>query len=205
MNTRKILTANKIEYYTFTPSSDKQRLLVLKGIGKEYEPNDVVTAIQELDLKDITVVSASRLISNQTNMECAHFLVKFTPDSNTSIIYKQKRILAHAVRWDTFRKKRVMQCHNCQRAHHASIGCGLPYRCVKCLDSHEQGKCARIKDEQSQKNTTRMRQLWHHWTCCKLSRLPLSQAHPTRNRRTTNCSQREENGTYKRTRKTTIR
>lgn len=35
----------------------------------------------------------------------------------------------------------MIQCYRCQRFGHSSTNCGMTPRCVKCLLSHESGKC----------------------------------------------------------------
>lgn len=45
------------------------------------------------------------------------------------------------VSWGTLKKKGVFQYRNCQRIGHASSNCSLDFRCVKCDESHEPGKC----------------------------------------------------------------
>lgn len=49
------------------------------------------------------------------------------------------------VRWETPQKSDVTQCYRCQRFNHTSKLCRMPFRCVKCKESHEPGNCKNLK------------------------------------------------------------
>jgi len=46
------------------------------------------------------------------------------------------------VHWEKLRRKDIIQCKRCQRLGHAAANCNLRYRCVKCKEDHEPGKCS---------------------------------------------------------------
>ena len=47
------------------------------------------------------------------------------------------------MKWEPLKKKQIFQCKNCQRVRYATTGCGMGYRCVKCLETHNPGECLR--------------------------------------------------------------
>lgn len=48
-------------------------------------------------------------------------------------------------------RRDVIQCKNCQRLGHAATNCNMPYRCVKCNDKHDPGRCSCPTDIQLDK------------------------------------------------------
>ena len=46
------------------------------------------------------------------------------------------------VRWEHLKKPDLFQCKNCQRIEHAIKNCHLPFRCVKCAQTHTPGACS---------------------------------------------------------------
>ena len=78
------------------------------------------------------------------------YLVHFGKSINLNILnHSHRTIDGIIVKWEIVKKtnKKVTQCFRCQNWGHSSINCGLPFRCVKCSESHEKGACQRTSRE----------------------------------------------------------
>lgn len=141
------LNTSNIKYYTYTPKATKNKVLVLKGISKEYTANEVKDALTSLKLTDVTICNVGILKVPNNVASRSNFLVHVSPESNTSSLRKIRGLLNQTIRWEILRKPNVFQCHNCQRVGHSSANCHLGFRCVKCNLPHKPGECLRTKEE----------------------------------------------------------
>ena len=130
------------------PRQEKNKLLILKGINRDFSTEEVHEAIIGLNVLDVHITKVSvfnpNIISKQTK---ATKLLHLTPDSLTSNLTKHRRLLNQVINWEPLRKTKVFQCKNCQRVGHSSANCNLGYRCVKCLTEHKPGECPRRKND----------------------------------------------------------
>ena len=138
---KKYFSTNKVEFYTFTPRSQKPINLVLKGIVGNYNADDILNEFKSLNIKDVEIKKISQIkFSNKTSD--LNFLVQLSPSSIISEIKKINRIKCQKITWEHLRKSKVYQCKNCQLVGHTSSNCNLPYRCVKCENNHKPGDCS---------------------------------------------------------------
>lgn len=63
------------------------------------------------------------------------------PKTDINTIFNIKYVAEWSVKWQIMRKPAIVQCERCQRLNHSASNCTLPYRCFKCTDIHEPGKC----------------------------------------------------------------
>jgi hypothetical protein len=134
-----------INFHTFSEPSEKAATYVLKGFYSESEEN-ITSLLQEAG---VPVFKVSVLFKNEFH---SLYAVSFNASSNINL-----NILNHTystvsyvkVKWESFKSKKKIpvQCHRCQRWGHTSNNCGFPYRCVKCCESHEVGKCQKKAHE----------------------------------------------------------
>ena len=140
----KKLTDFHHQHFTFTEKQDRQILFVLLG---HYEiPTSDLQKV--LNIAKIPAIKVSKI---NRSLEDPIFLVSFEKNSITldDLKYKHNNLNQLIVRWDKFkpRNQRPTQCRRCQRFGHAANNCALPYRCVKCTETHEPGKCSRTTRE----------------------------------------------------------
>lgn len=64
------------------------------------------------------------------------------PKTDIQQVLKIRYVAEWSVKWEIMRKPPITQCRKCQRFNHTASNCQLQYRCVKCLDQHEPGKCS---------------------------------------------------------------
>jgi hypothetical protein len=132
-------------HYTFTEPEDRHLQFILYG----HHITDIGELKQELILANIPV---SRVTKINRSTDNPVFLVSFEKKTDISLRSLQSahsRINNLIVRWAKFqqRQRRPTQCHRCQRFGHSANNCGLAFRCVKCLEAHEPGQCARTTRE----------------------------------------------------------
>jgi hypothetical protein len=136
-----VLKNKQIQFHTFAEQADKPLRFTLKGF---YETScDELTKI--LVAQKLPVIKSTILFKNQN---CTFYIVQFKPESaiSVAVLNRTARIVDDvAVRWEPYKssKPQHTQCRKCQRWGHSAIGCGYNYRCVKCSDIHEVGKCPR--------------------------------------------------------------
>lgn len=76
---------------------------------------------------------------NEIQNKIWHIILQ--PNTDIKPFLALKNIGHQIIRIEQVRKPTIIQCKRCQRFNHAASSCNLPYRCVKCTDSHEPGMC----------------------------------------------------------------
>lgn len=138
--------SENLEYHTFTEREDKNLVYVLK---KHYhvDPTEMLTMLQA---NKCPATSVQFLNNNPSNPS---YTVNFPKNSiNLVVLRTQFKIIDHSVvKWENFnnKKKKITQCHKCQRFGHTARNCGHKYRCVKCIEDHLPGNCKRTTKEGS--------------------------------------------------------
>ena len=148
---KKCLSDNKKEYYSYTPKSKKLKNVILKGINGDFTADDIMKDITELKLPDVNITKIAKITFNKKNPSQFYFLVQLSNDSNLNELLKVNKIVYQKVRWENLKKREIYQCRNCQRLGHSSANCSLAFRCVKCKESHEPGKCQTPKETTDKK------------------------------------------------------
>ncbi|KAK2581555.1 hypothetical protein KPH14_005206 [Odynerus spinipes] len=145
-NTIKLLKVNSVQFYTYTPKQLKSKSIVLKGIRGGYEEDEILTALNNLNLTNIKINKVRKLIFNKNTPDRYHFIISLTNDSLLAPLVKTKRLLSQICHWERLRKPTIFQCRKCQQIGHASSNCFLKPTCNKCAGEHEVKDCP-IKDE----------------------------------------------------------
>jgi hypothetical protein len=132
-------------HYTFTEPEDRHLQFVLYG----HHTNDVKELSEELVTAKIPAMKVTKI---NRSTDSPVFLVSFEKKSEISLRTLQNahsRLNNLIVRWAKFqpRQRRPTQCHRCQRFGHSANNCGLAFRCVKCLETHDPGQCTRTTRE----------------------------------------------------------
>ncbi|XP_046621116.1 uncharacterized protein LOC124305581 [Neodiprion virginianus] len=145
------LKAAKVEYFTYTPKSLRPKPIVLKEIAGDYNKDDILEELKELNLPNTKIDRVTQLKTNNENQQRKIYIVHLTHDSELTHI-KNIKFLAHQkIRWEHLKRSAIHQCSNCQRLGHASINWHMPYRCVKRSDNHAPGECTITTETDKQK------------------------------------------------------
>lgn len=148
-----ILRTNKQEFFTYTPKSLRPKTLVLKGLSGEFNEEELLSEFVSLDLLNTKIIKISKMKTNTNNEHRIIYIVNLTHDSETSHLRQTNHILYQKIRWEYLKKRTIYQYRKCQRLGHSSVNCNLSFRCVKCGNSHEPGKCETT--EKSEKHLLR--------------------------------------------------
>ncbi|KAL3278523.1 hypothetical protein HHI36_024056 [Cryptolaemus montrouzieri] len=124
-----------------------------------------MTETSRCHLDNVKVLNVKRLTSRRSrkhNLQSPIFIIHITAESNMKNSTSVQYIDNTAVWFEKLFRNGPIQCTRCQRMDQASANSALPYRCVKCSESHEPGKC------QITEKTTRVnlycvlcRKTWH--------------------------------------------
>lgn len=132
-------------HFTYSENADKTQIFVLKRHNFVF----VEVLLTKLKEENFPASRVSFLRNNENNPV---YLVHFEMDTNFFTLTTQHNIIDNLViKWEKFNKtsKRLTQCHRCQQYGHSSINCGMKFKCVKCIESHEPGNCSRKTREGS--------------------------------------------------------
>lgn len=137
--TIELLKEKAHSFHTYSESRDRHNTYVLRNhyrCSKEEMLNI-------LKAQNIAATHVEFLIDNANPL----YLVRFEKNGpNVASLNIQHKIVNHlVVKWEHFKNnsKKPTQCKNCQLWGHAASNCGYKTRCVKCLESHARGECAR--------------------------------------------------------------
>ena len=140
------LREHKLQFFTYSEPGAKNKSFILRGFYRA-EPEEVCKLINE---EGIAVAKVTVIFDHPHNPV---YLVVFSDTSiNMNVLYRFKTIDSVIIRWEKLdvNKKRPVQCHRCQAWGHGASNCGRNYKCVKCDQQHEPGKCSRIDRTQGQ-------------------------------------------------------
>lgn len=145
-NVKQKLTELKFSYITFTPKSQKPRLVVMKRISEGYAESEI---LDDLKSQIDKVINVTQMKSRKKNkMKPLNiYLITLDPFTSVSTFAKAVRYCCqHKITLENYVKPRSMvgvQCYNCQQYGHVSRNCGQSFRCVKCDQSHARGECGK--------------------------------------------------------------
>jgi hypothetical protein len=138
------LKSDMHQHFTFTENQDRHLMFVLLG----HHETSVEKVKEELVTAKIPAKKVSKINNSIVD---PIFLVSFEKNTMTlaDLQYQHYELNGLRIRWDKHkpRNRRPTQCRRCQRFGHAANNCALPYRCVKCLETHNPGECARTSRE----------------------------------------------------------
>lgn len=133
----------ELPFYTYSEKEERSLLYVLKNYYFQ-NTNEVLATLKE---EKVPATRVTFLNKSQTNPS---YIVHFDKNSEYTVHklnFTHKALNSIIVNWQKFNKKnkKLSQCRNCQEFGHVARNCGQQYRCVKCVDVHEPGKCTVIK------------------------------------------------------------
>lgn len=157
------LVERTIQFHTYSEPSDRHEIFILKGhyrveaeellkeLNKEQIPAKAVSFV--FDPKKIRASGGKRA------QPPAHPKHQDDPDPIYRVFFpkgaitfnelqKHRTINYLKVCWEKNKNtNKKTQCHRCQLWGHSAVNCNREFRCVKCLESHEAGKCKRTTTE----------------------------------------------------------
>lgn len=122
-----------VNFYTYTPKSQRPFSVVVKGLSDTFEESEVLEYIQSLQI-NLKIIGLHKLGGDK-------WLIQIGRESDIRGFRSIRYILHCKVKMARRNRRNVIQCYNCQRFGHVAINCNMPYRCVKCSGDHGPGKC----------------------------------------------------------------
>lgn len=141
----------KFEYQTHTPKDEIPKKLILKGLGDDYTADEIKDDLKsQLDsVIDVKQLQKTSQTGEKTPLNI--FMVYFSYETRLSVAIKVLRYCClHKIKLEYFRRngqRKFTQCFNCQSFGHESRNCTLKFKCVKCVEHHEPGKCSKKKED----------------------------------------------------------
>lgn len=100
--------------------------------------------IEELSFQKVMQFKTKKSIAE--NISLPIFIVQLDANSQLHKLQKVNRLCHHVITWEKLKKSETLQCKRCQRLGHVASNCNMKYRCVKCCEQHDPGKCKLSKD-----------------------------------------------------------
>ncbi|CAK9809289.1 hypothetical protein ANTQUA_LOCUS5974, partial [Anthophora quadrimaculata] len=125
------LKTNNIQYYTYTPKSDKNFSILIKNLDGNSDTDTILDELRSKNIKDLNFISVKKFITKKSvseNKILPIYLVQLCLDSRTENLKLIKIVLHSLVYWEKLIKKDRVQCKRCQRIGHIALNCNLNYR-----------------------------------------------------------------------------
>lgn len=140
----------KMPYYTYTPTVNKVKKLVLKGLPTEFSADEVT---EDLKSKISDVVSILQLKARNFNGKASSqsYVLTFPWSKDIKVVRQSVQLVCNfRIKWEDYvkpRQFRSTQCYRCQKFGHVADNCGFDARCVKCSMDHESKSCPKAREE----------------------------------------------------------
>lgn len=135
------LKEKKYDYNTYTPSEEKMVNVLIKGLDHIDDEEVIMDELQNKGYAPIKIQKYVTGYMRKNDIKSNLWLIVLQPNTDTQELFRIRAIDHAIVKFDFLRKPKVIQCRRCQRFDHSASNCNLPYRCVKCTERHEPGKC----------------------------------------------------------------
>lgn len=136
------LKSNNIEYFSYTPKSNRPYKVVLSGLDK-IDPIKVKLDLAKMGLECLDVKAVFR--KTGINREVVLYIVYLKKGSINLAELRDKynSINYIRVKWNYHTKSpnKITQCYNCQMFGHGSSNCNIKTFCAKCAGAHETSTC----------------------------------------------------------------
>lgn len=147
----KYLRDNKYNFFTHGDKKETNKKIVLRGIDPNIDIEDIKEDLQNKEINVSKIIQMSKKVEGNISYKLPIYIVVLTPQQDIGKVTEVRHILGYIVKWEKLHaSERLLQCYNCQNFGHAARYCNLKYRCVKCKEDHEPGKCSKSKEEKPQ-------------------------------------------------------
>ncbi|GFU32007.1 nucleic-acid-binding protein from transposon X-element [Trichonephila clavipes] len=133
------------EFYAIRAKSGRPIKVVIKGLPRDTETNDIH---HELVMLGYTVDKVTQLTGRITKQKLPVFLITLPRNINNSKIFDLNRLCYLSVNVEGYEGKGVTQCYSCNKFNHTADLCHLKPRCLKCGLNHQTKDCEINKVEQ---------------------------------------------------------
>lgn len=89
-----------IQFYTFTPKSQKPKSILIKGIKGNFYLDDIKKEITDLRIPNLEVLNITKFTFNKSIPDKFHHLVQLSAESKPSELFKVKTLAYQRVKWE---------------------------------------------------------------------------------------------------------
>lgn len=158
-NTAKgVLSEQGLSHYSYTPSDEKSKTILLKRMPTTYDLDDVTEALTTTFplvnfLKIHKFTPPTRYVKSKPekykNVHIWQITVSAESDDSKILQTKLLRCIQQHVRFEPLKhdKDSFPQCTKCQRYCHTESNCSMTRRCVRCGGGHDKDGCQLPKAE----------------------------------------------------------
>lgn len=144
-NYNKVLTyikANGLKGNTYMPSETKPISLLIRNLEYNTDIDEIIIK-KEYKNMGFDVIKASHWSTSTMARNNKFFwIVQFNPLTDLNQLAKSRLICNISVRYEKpLNKLEIVQCRNCKKFQHSHTSCFNDFRCIKCPNKHEPGKC----------------------------------------------------------------
>ncbi|GFW34858.1 nucleic-acid-binding protein from transposon X-element, partial [Trichonephila clavipes] len=133
-----LLKKLKYQFYTFKSKAERPIKVVIKGIPRKTDPEEIK---QDLELLGYTPDRVNQLIGRKTKRTLPIFLITLPRNLDNLKIFDLKTLGYLSVRVEGYDGRGVTQCYTCNKFNHTSENCYLNPRCLKCGENHITRDC----------------------------------------------------------------
>ncbi|GFX28424.1 nucleic-acid-binding protein from transposon X-element [Trichonephila clavipes] len=133
-----LLKKLKYQFYTFKSKAERPIKVVIKGIPRKTDPEEIK---QDLELLGYTPDRVNQLIGRKTKRTLPIFLITLLRNLDNLKIFDLKTLGYLSVRVEGYDGRGVTQCYTCNKFNHTSENCHLNPRCLKCGENHITRDC----------------------------------------------------------------
>lgn len=143
-----LFRSKSIKFHTYLHDDEKRTCFLIRGLPEiSLGPvrNELIRYGLPSDIHISEFISGYQRQHPEIKHKCLIKMI-LPPKTNANILKSIKTIFGIAVSFEKFNSNGIIQCKRCQNYFHTASRCFLEFRCVKCLDPHEPGKCAKSID-----------------------------------------------------------
>ncbi|GFQ72388.1 nucleic-acid-binding protein from transposon X-element [Trichonephila clavata] len=133
------VSVKKLKSHTYELAEEKQLKTVIRGLPSDYDTNEIIQALGELNIvpEHVTVM---RNRSKNINMPLFLVVSKKTPENQK--IFKVTSIGYYKIKVESLNKNSMpAHCYRCQLFYHHSRFCNREPKCLKCGLNHLTSYC----------------------------------------------------------------
>ncbi|GFX21436.1 nucleic-acid-binding protein from transposon X-element [Trichonephila clavipes] len=129
---------NKFQFHSITPKQDRSIKVVIKGLPRDSNIEDIQEDLLEQGFHDCKV---TQLIGRITKQKLPVFMVTLPRNINNTKIFDLKYLSYLSIHVEGYEGKGVTQCYSCNRFNHTAQNCHMNPRCIKCGQAHQTKEC----------------------------------------------------------------
>lgn len=127
---------------TYMPSENKPISLLIRNLEYNTDIDEIIIKNEYKNMGFDVIKASHWSTSTMARNNKFFWIVQFNPLTDLKQLAKNRLICNIAVRYEKpLSKLELVQCRNCKKFQHSHTSCFNDFRCIKCPNKHEPGKC----------------------------------------------------------------